>query len=98
MTTALLCSRLCLHIMAAAGLIHQQQPITLEIEDLNTTVIILEHSFLGRQLPIRIAACRLDFLACLTQGFEFTLEAFDLTSERSMFRQPHECDPRRSFS
>jgi hypothetical protein len=47
MTITLLCLRLCLQIMAATGLIHELQPITLDLEDLNAAVIILDRGFLG---------------------------------------------------
>jgi hypothetical protein len=85
MTPTLLYLPLSLHIMAATGLIHELEPITLELEDLNAVVIILERSFLSCQLPIRIAARRFHLLAFLAEGFELTVEAFDLTPERIMF-------------
>jgi hypothetical protein len=36
--------------MAATGLIHELQPITLDLENLNAAVIILDRGFLGYEL------------------------------------------------
>jgi hypothetical protein len=47
MNPMLLYLPLCLRIVAATGLIHVLEPITLELEDLNAVVIILERRFLG---------------------------------------------------
>ena len=89
MTTDLLSLRLCVHIPAAAGLMHELQPVTLELENLYAAVILLKLDLLRRQLPIRIAASRFDLLALLAEGFKLTVKAFDLMFERLVFRKPH---------